>query len=44
MTFFGIFMTPVFYVLVRKLAGNRRSSSTKQEEPANSDYKLEKAG
>jgi len=22
-TFFGIFMTPVFYVLIRKLAGNR---------------------
>jgi multidrug efflux pump len=22
-TFFGIFMTPVFYVLLRKLAGNR---------------------
>jgi multidrug efflux pump len=22
-TFFGIFMTPVFYVLVRKLTGNR---------------------
>jgi multidrug efflux pump len=22
-TFFGIFMTPVFYVLIRKLVGNR---------------------
>ncbi|KAJ33573.1 transporter, partial [Agrobacterium tumefaciens] len=43
-TFFGIFMTPVFYVLVRKLAGNRPLIQHKQEEPANSDYKLEKAG
>jgi multidrug efflux pump len=22
-TFFGIFMTPVFYVLIRRLSGNR---------------------
>jgi multidrug efflux pump len=22
-TFFGIFMTPVFYVLIRRMAGNR---------------------
>jgi multidrug efflux pump len=43
-TFFGIFMTPVFYVLVRKLSGNRPLIQHKQEEPANSDYKLEKAG
>lgn len=43
-TFFGIFMTPVFYVLVRRLAGNRPLIQHKQEEPANSDYKLEKAG
>ncbi len=43
-TFFGIFMTPVFYVLVRKLAGNRPLIQHKQEEPANSDYKFEKAG
>ncbi len=42
--FSGIFMTPVFYVLVRKLAGNRPLIQHKQEEPANSDYKLEKAG
>lgn len=41
-TFFGIFMTPVFYVLVRKLAGNRPLIQHKQEEPANSDYKLER--
>ncbi|MCZ7939061.1 efflux RND transporter permease subunit [Agrobacterium salinitolerans] len=43
-TFFGIFMTPVFYVLVRKLAGNRPLIQHSREEPANSDYKLEKAG
>ncbi|HZF83407.1 MAG TPA: multidrug efflux RND transporter permease subunit, partial [Burkholderiaceae bacterium] len=34
-TFFGIFMTPVFYVLVRKLSGNRPLIQHKQEEPAN---------
>ncbi len=27
-TFFGLFLTPVFYVLLRGLTGNRRSSST----------------
>ncbi|TZG36111.1 multidrug efflux RND transporter permease subunit [Agrobacterium sp. B1(2019)] len=43
-TFFGIFMTPVFYVLVRKLSGNRPLIQHSREEPANSDYKLEKAG
>nr|MEC9419058.1 efflux RND transporter permease subunit [Pseudomonadota bacterium] len=31
-TFFGIFMTPVFYVLVRKLSGNRPLAQ--HEEPA----------
>ena len=33
-TFFGIFMTPVFYVLIRKLAGNRplvQHKATEQE-------------
>ncbi len=43
-TFFGIFMTPVFYVLVRKLSGNRPLIQHKHDEPANSDYSLEKAG
>jgi multidrug efflux pump len=31
-TFFGIFMTPVFYVLVRKLAGNRPLTQHNAEE------------
>jgi multidrug efflux pump len=43
-TFFGIFMTPVFYVLIRKLAGNRPLVQHKEEEAANSDYKMDKAG
>jgi multidrug efflux pump len=30
-TFFGIFMTPVFYVLVRKLAGNRPLTQHKED-------------
>ncbi|KXG85097.1 efflux RND transporter permease subunit [Agrobacterium bohemicum] len=41
-TIFGIFMTPVFYVLVRKLSGNRPLIQHK-EEPANTDYKMDKA-
>ena len=41
-TFFGIFMTPVFYVLVRKLSGNRPLVQHKQE-PANTDYKMSEA-
>ncbi|NTF33985.1 efflux RND transporter permease subunit [Rhizobium skierniewicense] len=42
-TFFGIFMTPVFYVLVRKLAGNRPLVQHKPEEAANTDFKMDKA-
>jgi multidrug efflux pump len=30
-TFFGIFMTPVFYVLVRKLTGNRALVQHKED-------------
>ncbi|WP_313056858.1 efflux RND transporter permease subunit, partial [Agrobacterium cavarae] len=41
-TIFGIFMTPVFYVLVRKLSGNRPLVQHKQE-PANTDYKMSEA-
>ncbi|KRA05829.1 MULTISPECIES: efflux RND transporter permease subunit [Rhizobium/Agrobacterium group] len=41
-TIFGIFMTPVFYVLVRKLSGNRPLIQHKQE-PANTDYKMSEA-
>lgn len=41
-TIFGIFMTPVFYVLVRKLSGNRPLIQHK-EEPANTDYKMHEA-
>ncbi len=41
-TFFGIFMTPVFYVLVRRLSGNRPLVQHK-EEPANTDYKMSEA-
>lgn len=41
-TIFGIFMTPVFYVLVRKLSGNRPLIQHK-EEPANTDYKMNEA-
>ncbi|MBB3945495.1 multidrug efflux pump [Rhizobium skierniewicense] len=42
-TIFGIFMTPVFYVLVRKLAGNRPLVQHKPEEAANTDFKMDKA-
>ncbi|XUY28430.1 efflux RND transporter permease subunit [Agrobacterium sp. rho-8.1] len=42
-TIFGIFMTPVFYVLVRKLAGNRPLIQHKPEEAANTDFKMDKA-
>jgi multidrug efflux pump len=31
-TFFGIFMTPVFYVLLRRLAGNRPLVQHKPDE------------
>lgn len=41
-TFFGIFMTPVFYVLVRRLSGNRPLVQHK-EEPGNTDYKMSEA-
>ncbi|WP_113175975.1 efflux RND transporter permease subunit [Agrobacterium cavarae] len=41
-TIFGIFMTPVFYVLVRKLSGNRPLIQHKQE-PANTDYRMSEA-
>lgn len=41
-TIFGIFMTPVFYVLVRKMSGNRPLIQHRQE-PANTDYKMEEA-
>ncbi|KAA3511649.1 MULTISPECIES: efflux RND transporter permease subunit [Agrobacterium] len=42
-TIFGIFMTPVFYVLVRKLSGNRPLIQHKPEEAANTDFKMDKA-
>ena len=35
-TFFGIFMTPVFYVLVRLLTGNRPLIHHERREAANS--------
>lgn len=41
-TLFGIFMTPVFYVLVRRLSGNRPLVQHK-EEPANTDFKMSEA-
>ncbi len=36
-TFFGIFMTPVFYVLVRKLGGNRPLAKHLPQ-PSNTDH------
>lgn len=41
-TFFGIFMTPVFYVLVRRLTGNRPLVQHDRQ-PANSQNKVEEA-
>lgn len=41
-TFFGIFMTPVFYVLVRRLTGNRPLVQHDRQ-PANNQNKVEEA-
>jgi multidrug efflux pump len=39
-TFFGIFMTPVFYVLLRRVSGNRPLVHHNQDEPAEHSAKV----
>jgi multidrug efflux pump len=36
-TFFGIFMTPVFYVLLRRMAGNRPLIQHNDNHPADEE-------